>query len=65
MPTSAGDRLFGLPWYVDTRLLFYRTDLLRAAGYAAPPQTWAEWLAAMRAIAAARRRQRASARCCR
>ena len=51
MPADGGgSRLLGLPWYVDTRLLFYRTDLLRAAGYARPPQSWAEWLAAMRAI---------------
>jgi len=50
MPTAAGKRLYGLPWYVDTRLLFYRTDLLRAAGHAEPPQSWADWLAAMRAV---------------
>jgi len=50
MATAGGDRLFGLPWYVDTRLLFYRTDLLRAAGHAQPPQTWGQWLAAMRAV---------------
>ena len=50
MPTAQGARLFGLPWYVDTRLLFYRTDLLRAAGFATAPQNWAEWLDAMRAI---------------
>jgi hypothetical protein len=50
MPTPSGDRLFGLPWYVDTRVLFYRSDLLRAAGHPAPPQSWAEWLAAMRAV---------------
>ena len=37
------DTLFGVPWYVDTRLLFYRTDLLRAAGVTAPPRTWAQW----------------------
>jgi multiple sugar transport system substrate-binding protein len=37
MPTASGDRLFGLPWYVDTRVLFYRSDLLRAAGHAQPP----------------------------
>ena len=24
--------LYGVPWYVDTRLLFYRTDLLQQAG---------------------------------
>src|SRR6478672_4033078 len=50
MPTASGDRLFGLPWYVDTRVLFYRSDLLRAAGHAQPPQSWAEWLTAMRAV---------------
>ena len=57
MATPQGERLFGLPWYVDTRLLFYRTDLLRAAGFGHPPQSWAEWLTAMRAI-----KQRADAR---
>jgi multiple sugar transport system substrate-binding protein len=33
---------FGVPWYVDTRLLFYRKDLLAAAGYDHPPGNWAE-----------------------
>ena len=37
------DTLFGVPWYVDTRVMFYRTDLLRAAGVTAPPATWAAW----------------------
>ena len=50
MPTTGGDRLFGLPWYVDTRVLFYRTDLLREAGHPQPPQSWAEWIGAMRAV---------------
>ena len=36
-------QLVGIPWYVDTRLLFYRKDLLRQAGYSQPPKTWAEW----------------------
>ena len=44
------DTVWGVPWYVDTRLLFYRTDILAQAGYANPPTTWDEWLAAMRAI---------------
>jgi multiple sugar transport system substrate-binding protein len=39
--------LVALPWYVDTRLLFYRSDLLARAGVATPPRTWAEWSAAM------------------
>ena len=42
-----GERLFGVPWYVDTRVMFYRKDLLARAGYAHPPQTWDDWLAAM------------------
>lgn len=35
--------LYGVPWYVDTRLLFYRRDLLKEAGFDAPPRSWAEW----------------------
>ena len=47
--------LLGIPWYVDTRLLFYRKDLLKAAGFDAPPRDWSEWsrqLAALQARAA-------------
>lgn len=33
----------GVPWYVDTRLLYYRKDLLARAGHARPPRTWAEF----------------------
>ncbi|GMV58008.1 MAG: sugar ABC transporter substrate-binding protein [Betaproteobacteria bacterium] len=43
-------RLFGVPWYVDTRLLFYRRDLLAQAGFDAPPRTWDEWLRMLVAI---------------
>ena len=41
---------YAVPWYVDTRLLFYRTDVLQQEGYAEPPGTWAQWLEAMRRI---------------
>ncbi len=41
---------YGIPWYVDTRLLFYRSDILEQAGYDAMPGTWAEWLEAMQRI---------------
>lgn len=34
--------LYGIPWYVDTRILFYRIDLLAKAGYIRPPKTWDE-----------------------
>ncbi len=36
-----GTRQYGVPWYVDTRLLFYRKDILAAAGYASVPTDWA------------------------
>lgn len=49
--TSVVDgELLGIPWYVDTRLLFYRKDILAEAGFDAPPRDWAEWEAAMAAI---------------
>jgi multiple sugar transport system substrate-binding protein len=44
------DRLWGIPWYVDTRVLFYRSDIFRAAGATGPPQTWHEWLELSRRI---------------
>jgi multiple sugar transport system substrate-binding protein len=47
-----GGVLYGVPWYVDTRLLFYRKDLLKKAGFDHPPQTWAEWARQMAAIKA-------------
>lgn len=33
----------GVPWYVDTRLMFYRRDLVAQAGFARPPTGWREW----------------------
>jgi len=38
---------WGVPWYVDTRVLFYRTDLLAQTGAVWPPRTWSEWRTAM------------------
>jgi len=46
------DTTFGIPWYVDTRVLFYRRDLLARAGYRSPPTTWAEWTESMRKVKA-------------
>lgn len=38
----AKDKLYGIPWYVDTRVMFYRKDLLREAGYENFPKNWEE-----------------------
>jgi multiple sugar transport system substrate-binding protein len=42
--------LYGIPWYVDTNVLYYRRDLLQRAGFAAPPTTWDEWTQMLGAI---------------
>lgn len=43
-----GGRVWGVPWYVDTRLLFYRTDLVPDGPW--PPRSWDEWRSAMERI---------------
>ncbi len=42
--------IYGIPWYMDTRILFYRTDVLEKAGFKNPPQTWEELLNQCRMI---------------
>lgn len=37
-----GGKTIGLPWYADTRVLYYRKDLLKQAGWDQPPKTWDE-----------------------
>lgn len=36
------NKVFGIPWYIDTRILFYRKDVLEKAGFNQPPKTWDE-----------------------
>ena len=31
---------YGVPWYVETRLVYYRTDLAEEGGVTEPPATW-------------------------
>ena len=35
-------RVWGVPWFTDAGILFYRADLLSDAGYKIPPATWDE-----------------------
>ncbi len=44
--------VFGVPWYVETRLLYYRTDIAEKAGIAAPPATWDDLTAMAKAMQA-------------
>ncbi len=48
-------QVLGIPWYVDTRLLFYRSDLLRNAGFDKPAETWAQWDAQLAALSGTHR----------
>jgi multiple sugar transport system substrate-binding protein len=34
--------IYGIPWFTDAGMLYYREDLLEQAGYSAPPETWDE-----------------------
>ena len=34
--------IYGVPWYTDAGMLYYRSDLLEEAGFAEPPRTWDE-----------------------
>ena len=47
---TIGDTVYGVPWYVDTRVIFYRKDILARAGYSEMPATWTEWRRAMEAV---------------
>ena len=40
--TEFDERAAGVPWYVDTRVLYYRTDLAAEAGWDEAPTTWDE-----------------------
>jgi multiple sugar transport system substrate-binding protein len=33
---------YGVPWFTDTGLLYYRRDLLEESGFDGPPRTWDE-----------------------
>ena len=45
------DKLFAVPNASDGGMLYYRTDLLQAAGIAAAPKTWAEMFADSKQLA--------------
>jgi multiple sugar transport system substrate-binding protein len=35
-------KVYGVPWYTDVGLLYYRKDLLEQSGFSEPPATWDE-----------------------
>jgi multiple sugar transport system substrate-binding protein len=47
-----GGAAVGVPWYVETRLLYYRKDIAEKAGITAPPATWDDLKAMAKAMQA-------------
>ncbi|MEK7637881.1 MAG: extracellular solute-binding protein [Patescibacteria group bacterium] len=39
-----GDKIYGLPLYVDTLALYYNKDMFASAGIAQAPKTWTEFM---------------------
>jgi multiple sugar transport system substrate-binding protein len=35
-------KVWGVPWFTDVGMLYYRNDLLEQSGFPGPPQTWDE-----------------------
>src|SRR5450756_2022632 len=44
--------VYGVPWYVETRLLYYRTDIAQKAGITSPPATWDDLMTMAKAMQA-------------
>jgi multiple sugar transport system substrate-binding protein len=36
-------KIYGVPWFTDVGMLYYRKDLLEQSGFSDPPQTWKEF----------------------
>jgi multiple sugar transport system substrate-binding protein len=49
--TAVAGSIVSVPWISDTRVLFYRKDILEAAGIANPPATWDQLRADARTLA--------------
>ena len=49
--TKFDSKYYAVPWYTETRALYYRTDLLNAVGYPQAPKTWEELADAAKKLA--------------
>jgi len=46
----AGGTPYGVPWYVETRLIYVNKDVASRAGVTSAPKTWDEFMAAVKAF---------------
>ncbi len=47
---TRGGKAYGAAWLLDTKYLYYNMDMLKQAGFNAPPKTWEELLTQAKAI---------------
>lgn len=50
--TEFDGKYYAVPWYTETRALYYRSDLLKSVGYNEAPKTWEELADAAKKLAA-------------
>ena len=51
-PVKLGDKYFGFPWFLDTRVIFFNKDLMRKTGLdsESPLKSWPDFLNACRRV---------------
>ena len=42
--TTVNGKIYGMPWLLDEKYFYYNEDMLKQAGFDAPPATWEELL---------------------
>lgn len=47
---SRNGKVYGMPWLLDTKYLYYNKDMLAQAGFTAAPKTWEELVTQAQAI---------------
>jgi len=47
---TVDEKVYGVPWHVETRVLFYRTDIAEKAGITEAPATWEDLKAMAKAM---------------
>jgi multiple sugar transport system substrate-binding protein len=47
---TRGGKVYGMPWLLDTKYLYYNKDILKQAGFDNPPATWEELVTQAKAV---------------
>lgn len=47
---TVGNKMYGMPWLLDTKYFYYNEKLLKQAGFDNPPKTWEELVTQAKAV---------------